>query len=65
VQVRLLQKKMQAAGVPVDGVVYGTIIKAYLRARRPVDAEAVLVRPVASRVYLPSIQRACPQRCEI
>jgi pentatricopeptide repeat protein len=61
----LLQKKMLAAGVPVDGVVYGTIIKAYLRARRPVDAEAVLVRPVASGLYSPSTERACPQRCEM
>ena len=59
----MLQKKMEAAGVAVDGVVYGTIIKAYLRARRPVDAEAVLVGPVAflastkQRASLPSTLR--------
>ena len=41
-KVRLLQKKMLNAELQMDEVMFGTLIKTYLRARRPQDAETVL-----------------------
>lgn len=49
-KVRSLQKKMLDSGVRLDDVVYGTLTKAYLRARRPAEAEAVLSEMHAAKL---------------